>query len=189
MTIHVTQFAEGLPRRRFLTVDIERMVAAGLMEEGERTELLGGELVPMASEGRRHEMIRAWLNEQFMDVPNRDYRVSIEAMLRLTDDTFVHPDFAVIPPGKLVNDLRAPDMLLIVEIAETSLGYDRGRKAALYATHGVREYWVVNALSLATIVHRNPSPTGYRAIAEMPEDATLVPTLVRHPGLALRDLE
>ena len=66
MTVHsrpnVTRAAEGLDRRRFTVAEIEAMVAAGVMEEGERNELIGGELVPMSPKGNRHEVLKSELN-------------------------------------------------------------------------------------------------------------------------------
>ena len=70
------------------------------------------------------------------------------------------------------------DALLVVEVAETSLAYDRGMKARLFAFHGVREYWVINAVTLVTAVHTNPSATGYGDIKEIGPGNTLTPSLV-----------
>ena len=62
----VTSAAEGLPRRRFTVAEVEAMVAAGVMEEDERVELIGGELVPMSPKGRRHETVKTALVDRWI---------------------------------------------------------------------------------------------------------------------------
>jgi len=93
------------------------------------------------------------------------------------------PDLLVHPRKIKTYDLRGGDALLVVEVAETSLLYDIRTKVPLYATHGVREYWVINAKTLMTTVHRQPSGNSYAFSQELPADASLVPSLV--PALAV----
>ena len=64
--VRSTQAAEGLPRRRFTVADVEEMIAAGLMDEDERVELIGGELVPMAAKGNRHEIVKVALLDRWV---------------------------------------------------------------------------------------------------------------------------
>ena len=92
--------------------------------------------------------------------------VASESQFNLAEDTFVIPDVLVRPAAIRTPDLRGEDALLVVEVAETSLAYDRGMKARLFASHGVREYWVINAVTLVTAVHTGPSATGYTEIKE-----------------------
>jgi Uma2 family endonuclease len=68
-------------------------------------------------------------------------------------------------------------------MAETSLNYDLKMKSSFYAANGVPEYWVINAVTLRTTVHRHPSPQGYAASAVVPANGILVPTLL--PELAI----
>ena len=71
LTQTMTRAAEGLPRRRFTIADVEAMVAAGIMEEDERVELIGGELVPMSPKGNRHEMVKTGLLERWYKAARR----------------------------------------------------------------------------------------------------------------------
>jgi Uma2 family endonuclease len=80
-------------------------------------------------------------------------------------------------------DVRGSGALLVVEVAETSLAYDLKTKATLYAAHGVPEYWVINASTLMTTVHTQPSGNAYACAPETTPDRMLVPTRV--PGLAI----
>jgi hypothetical protein len=68
-------------------------------------------------------------------------------------------------------DVKGPDALLVVEVSDTSLNYDLKTKLPLYASHGVREYWVINAATGMTAVHRQPSGNAYAFAQEFPADA------------------
>jgi hypothetical protein len=85
--------------------------------------------------------------------------------------------------------LGATTAKLVVEIADTSLAYDLGRKAGLYASFGIAELWVIHAVTLQTRIHRAPSPTGYRSIIDLPSSETLVPELVPAMAVRLADLD
>src|SRR3990172_6406880 len=159
-----TQAAEGLPRRRWSVAEIEAMAAEGIIAEDERIELIGGEGVPMSPKGRRHEIVRTELAFRMSRQAPVSVRVAAEAQLILTDDTYVVPDILVYPADIKVPDVRGPIALPVVEIADSSLAFDLATKAPLYAVHGVREYWVINAKTLATRVHRKPAASGYADI-------------------------
>ena len=85
--------------------------------------------------------------------------------------------------------LSAKTARLVVEIADSSLAYDQGRKAALYAAFGIAELWVINAVTLQTRVHRDPTPKGYRAVDDAPASQRLVPALVPALAVTLSDLD
>ena len=176
-----TQTADGLPRWRWTIAEIERMAAEGYFRDDERLELLGGEIVPMSPKGRRHEIIRISLTNRLIRMLPEDVTVAPEAQLNLSSDTYTVPDLLVCTASTRVPDLRGGDVLLVIEIADTSLSYDLTTKAALYASHGVREYWVINAVTLVTKVHRQPSGDRYASTEEVgpsdPLTASLVPSL------------
>ena len=185
MTVHVTQFADGLPRKAFTVDEVFRFVELGLIEEGERLELLGGDLVPMSPKNIQHEQIKARLNIYLARRSDDDrFEFAPETTFRLSEDTFVEPDFVLYPPDPGLAGLTPETALLAIEVSDTSLAYDRGRKAAIYAAHGVRELWVIDVVSLVLIVHREPSPTGYRDIRE--HDALATVSAAAIPDLTLR---
>jgi Uma2 family endonuclease len=181
----VTRAAEGLPRRRFTVSEIEAMVGAGVMKEHERVELIGGELVPMSPKGNRHEIVKKALNRRWMQRIPADIDLIPETTFRLSEDTYVEPDFVVYPLGIPLEQLTAADVLLVVEIAASSLGYDMGPKAALYAGFGVRELWVVDAVKLTTRVFRGPGADGYAEARDYSAEERLTP-LLAPAVLALR---
>jgi Uma2 family endonuclease len=161
-----TQAAEGLPRRPWTVAEIEAMVAAGIIEEGERFELIGGEVVPMLPKGGRHEMMKMELNWHFQRTAPDDLWVAQETTLRLDPKSFLEPDFCVFPRSVTPGELRGHDVLLAVEVADTSLAYDRGRKISVYAAFGIPEVWVIDANSLVTYAYRQLGAEGYRTVLE-----------------------
>lgn len=184
-----TQAAEGLPRRCWSVAEIEAMVRAGILDEDERFELIGGEVVPMSPKGNRHEVVKVALNLHWARMLPADIRFASETTFRLSADTYVEPDFVVYPKASGLAGLAAATALLVVEIADTSLGYDLGRKAALYAAFGVAELWVVDAVRLETCVHRDPAPNGYRSVAVVATDRRVVPTAVPTLAVVLSELD
>src|SRR6204780_875773 len=128
---HVTSAAEGLPRRRFTVAEVEAMVAAGVMEEDERVELIGGELVPMAPKGLEHEVLKTAMSDRWYRLPEREVDLAIATTFRLSEDTYLEPDVVIFPRATGIPGLRADNALLVVEIADSSLRYDIDRKAAL----------------------------------------------------------
>jgi Uma2 family endonuclease len=183
-----TQAAEGMPRRRWSVAELEEMASKGIIAEDERIELIGGEVVPMSPKGRRHEIVRGELAFHMSRQAPSDLRVVAEAQFNLTDDTYVVPDILVHPAATKVPDVRGPSALLVIEIADSSLTYDLSTKAPLYASHGVREYWVINARTLETVVHRDPRGSAYADVKGLSADVRLVPLLAPQLGVALADL-
>jgi Uma2 family endonuclease len=112
-----------------------------------------------------------------------DILVASFPQFNLSDDIFVLPDLLVHPRKVKTYGLSGREALLVVEVADTSLEYDLRTKVPLYATHGVREYWVINAVTLMTTVHRQPAGNAYAFTEELPGEAQLVPSLA--PALAV----
>ena len=184
-----TQAAEGLPRWRWTTAEIERAAAAGLFADEDRIELIGGEIVPMSPKGIRHERLRNMLDYLWTRMAPRDVMVVGESQFNLEDGTFVNPDILLHPMAIRTDKLRGPDALLVVEVAETSLSYDRKTKLSLYASHGVPEYWIINAVTRETTVHREPLGRAYGIAEEIPADRLLVPSLVPVLAISLQTLD
>ncbi len=188
-----TQEAEGLPRRRFTVAELERMTEAGVLPEHERLELIGGEVVPMSPKGARHEALKMMVMRRWARLIPDDLLFLSETTFRLSQDTYLEPDFIVWPggasPASLMDDIRAltaKTALLAVEIADSSLAYDLGRKANVYARYGVRELWVIDAVRLTVRVHLEPDEALglYRRITNHGADETLTPEFA--PALTLR---
>ena len=184
-----TQAAEGLPRRRWSVAEIEAMVARGIILEDERFELIGGEVVPMSPKGARHEVVKKALQQFWIPrIVGTEVDVITETTLYVADDEFFEPDFLFWPRTITLKDVAAASALLIVEVADTSLDYDLGAKAPAYASHGVREYWVINAKTLDTRVHRQPADAGYSNVIDVAANQRMIPQAAPQLAITLAEL-
>ncbi len=184
-----TRAAEGLSRRRFTTADVEAMVAAGILTEEERVELIGGELVPMTPKGNHHEVLKTALNVYWVQRLPKHLLVTTETTFRLAPDTYLEPDFVFYDKVTGLRGLTGKTAHLVVEIADLSFTYDIGRKAKLYAGFGIQELWVINAVRLETHIHRKPSLDGYADITIFQKDNVLAPAFAPELAVTLGDLE
>ena len=190
MNVAWTQAAEGLPRRAFTVEDVRRMIDAGVFGEDENFELIEGEFVMMASKNVAHDNIKHALNLALVKVVPDGVFVGIEATLQLSETILVEPDITVIKRSVYKADPKsfakpgAEDVLLVVEVAVSSMAYDRKTKARLYARHGIREFWVVDANERITWVHTQPDGDTWGSIVERgPGDTLTTPPL---PGFSIR---
>lgn len=187
--LRTTQAAEGLPRWRWTTAEFIRLSDLGAFTAEDTFELIGGEIVPMSPAGRRHEVLREELEEILRSRLSDGIRVVAEPQLNLDEATYTKPDILVRPAGVRSPDVRGATALLVIEITDSSLTYDLQTKAPLYAAHGVREYWVIDAHTLETTVHREPSATGYASTARVPPTDRLVPSLAPALAVSLAELD
>jgi Uma2 family endonuclease len=186
----LTRAAEGLQRRRFTVAEVEAMVEAGIMDEDERVELIGGELVPMSAKGRHHEAVKVALNDRWCRIRPETCRVAQETMFRLSEDTFLEPDFVIYSYPTLLTGLSQSNVLLVVEIAASSRRLDMGRKAKLYASFGVREFWVIDAVRRTTRTFAAPAGRGYGETRDFAASDRIVPLFAPAEfALSLDELE
>jgi len=184
MPVAVTQFAEGFPRRSFTVDEILRMQEAGIIGEDENLELIEGEIVPMQAKTHVHELIKSALTLKLARALPDDLWLGIESTMYLSERTFVEPDLVVYRRGMKLEDVKGPDILLAIEVALTSLAYDRGLKAQLYAHYGVRELWVIDAARRHTFIHQGPTEKGWSEIVEQEPEALLGSAAM--PGFEIR---
>jgi Uma2 family endonuclease len=174
-------------RRRFTRDEYYRMAEVGILRPRDRVELIRGEIVEVSPPGRRH---RAFVNNLTRLLSRRlpeHAGVSVQNPLPLSDDTEPQPDLAVLRGREVSYKEReawAEDALLVVEVAETSLAYDRSTKLRLYAEAGIPEYWVVDCTAETIEVHRDPGADGYRNARLVTGEAALSPQAF--PDVALR---
>jgi Uma2 family endonuclease len=190
MNVAITRAAEGFPRRAFTVDDISRMMEAGVIGEDENFELIEGDLVVMAAKHVGHDGIKSELNMALARSAPAGMLVAIECSLQLAKDILVEPDIAIVSRAvyaagrKTFARPRPEDVPLLIEIAASSLAYDRGIKARLYARHGIREFWVIDADTRVTFVHTGPSGETWSSIVERgPQDVLTTPAV---PDFSIR---
>lgn len=189
---NVVEGADGIARRAFSADDVRRMVEAGIMEADEPFELVEGDLIFMNPQGFAHDRIKTALGRKLGRFLSEEFFVGVEVSVQLSTKSIVQPDLVVGPESAVARTaegfltIPAGQVLLVVEVGATSLAYDRGRKAALYAREGICEYWVIDANKRRAWVHRRPSPQGFREVGTMTKNDELRPAAPEFAGFAIR---
>lgn len=153
---------------RFTTEQFDHMIERELLgPPGERRiELIEGELVEMSPTSEDHEdlvdLLTAWSFEQ---TDRRKIRVRIQHSLGIPElESVPYPDVVWVRAKSYRRKRPQPaDVLLVIEVAKSSLRFDRGRKAQLYAKAGIADYWIVNVSARTVEVLRDPTPDGYQS--------------------------
>ena len=173
--------------RRPLTVaEYHRMGDAGILTEDDRVELIEGELIALSPIGSEHSGTANTLTRLLVMAVGDRGVVAVGNPVQLDDLTEPQPDFAVLKPRPddyRSGTPRAADVLLIIEVADSSLAYDRTIKRALYARHGIPEVWIINLRAGDVEVCRAPAGDAYASVAVVRRDGVLEPE--RLPGVSL----
>jgi Uma2 family endonuclease len=170
-----------LPRRkRFTRSDVARLSDAGVFE-GQRYELIEGDLIDKMGQNPPHvwsvALLNVWLAKTFGGV-NVRCQAPIEIASEDQERNEPEPDFFVLAELRLEYSARHPrgdELLLLVEVSDTTSRFDRTVKRALYARASVPEYWVLDISARALFVHRHPSEGSYRQAIRLSEDETVAP--------------
>ena len=139
----------------------------------------------MSPKGIRHEVVKRALLDRWFRARPDEVHLASETTFRLSKDTYLEPDVVIYPRMIGLQGLAGANVLLVVEIADSSLRYDTGRKSALYASFGIRELWVVDAVQLTTRMFREPAADGYRSAQDFDPADRLMP-LTASDAFALR---
>lgn len=164
------------------------MVRAGIIEEDERFELIDGEVVPMSPRGNRHELMKGSLLYFWLGHLPNTIRMIPETTFRLDGKSFLEPDFVFFEAASGLKNLSPETALLAVELADSSLPYDTGRKAGVYARHGVRQLWVIDVESMRTHVFSKPSEEGYLERRLIEPTDVLAPSFAPEVAVKLAEL-
>ena len=175
-------------RRRFTADELQAMGLAGVIGPEERVELIDGEIIAMAAKGARHEDLRNELSVFWARRLPPELRFAEEPAFRLDAHTEPEPDIIIFPDRLRTSEVRGDTVLLVVEVSDSSLSYDLMVKAPKYARFGVRDYWVVDATTYETHVHRGPGPDGYGDVTVFSMNDVLTPLLVPELTVRLGDL-
>jgi Uma2 family endonuclease len=172
-------------RRRFTTAEYHAMAEAGVLAEDERVELMRGEIVRMSPIGSQHAGCVRELNRQLSRGLGDRALIAVQDPIVLDDASEPEPDIAVLrfreDNYRSVHPKPA-DVLLIIEVADTSADYDRSVKLPLYAQAGIPEAWLVRLREACIEIHRSPAATGYQEMRTLHSGDTVSP-------LAFPDIE
>ena len=169
-------------RRPITSAEYHAMGEAGLFQD-ERVELIEGVIVRMAPRGEPHDATIERLNELLLPPLVGRARVRIQLGFAASEYSEPEPDVAVVPRDEQRTDHPARATLL-VEVSASSLRFDRGTKAAVYARAGVPEYWVVDLVNRRVVRHRAPGRARYGKRDEIASGALPLPTLRAEISLA-----
>ncbi|CAA9515447.1 MAG: hypothetical protein AVDCRST_MAG45-2178 [uncultured Solirubrobacterales bacterium] len=183
-----TQVEPEIARRRFSVEEFLRMDEAGLFVENDRLEL-DGEIVEMHPIGWRHHRCVTLLTALLVKAASDDLLVSSQGPVQIGEYGLPQPDFAVIRSDAF-DDGSHPDpaqTLLVIEVSESSLRYDRNVKVPLYARYGYPEAWIVDLGEEVVERHSRPSQEGYRQTRRFARGEVVEPTAVPSLRLAVDD--
>ncbi|VFU17424.1 Uma2 family endonuclease [Methylocella tundrae] len=171
-----------IPTKHRFDVDAYyKLAEAGILPNPHRVELIDGEIIDLNAIGSPHAAITTRLTRQFIRAVGDLAIISVQNPLRLDSYNEPEPDLLVLRPRAddyQANHPGAADVLLLIEVSETSLGHDRGRKLALYAKFGVPEVWIVDIAGAAVEVCRQPKDGAYVS-QERRTSGMLAPALVK----------
>lgn len=180
-----------LQRHQLSVTDYYRMAEAGILGESDRCELIEGEIIDMAPIGSEHASKVKRLFRQFEHAIGNSAIVSIQDPVRLDAHNEPQPDVALL---RYRDDFYrqahpAPeDVLLIVEVADASLRYDREVKLPLYARHGIPEVWIVDLQNRRVEIFRGPEGDRYREMVQPTRNETVAPMSLPHCSVDLGSL-
>jgi Uma2 family endonuclease len=167
--------AVSVPRRLFTVDEYYEMARVGILKPDERVELLDGEIVRMNPIGSPHAWCVTELSEIFSPLLGT-IRVRVQNPLRLDGRAEPEPDLVIVRRDAPRNRHPGPDdVFLIIEVADTSIRMDRGRKRQMYARAGIFEYWIVDLNTDRIEVYREPARSRYRSVTLLARGDTVSP--------------
>jgi Uma2 family endonuclease len=175
-----------IPRRRFSFDELVAMEAAGVFGLDEKVELIDGDIVPMNAQNMPHMLWKSRLDRWFQRRLPDTLALVCEGTLRLRDRpraSAFETDLVIFEPAPDATAIRPPMVRLAIEVADASRERDLDVKAPIYGASGVVELWVVDLKRRATVIHRQPSPTGYLDVAPVAFAEAVAPLF--DPALAI----
>lgn len=150
---------------RFRVSDYHEMARAGILTEDDRVELLEGLIVAMPPIGSRHAWCVFRVSELFTDKARSSVMVWNQNPIVLGDESEPQPDITILSRNVSSDGFpTSSDVLLVIEVADSSDGYDRTTKGRLYADARITEYWIIDLAADRVDVFLEPRPGGYAVV-------------------------
>jgi Uma2 family endonuclease len=182
---------KGIRRRRWTRKEYYRAAELGLFRPGERLELLDGEIIQKMAPGGFHAAVVSRADRLLAAAFGPGHHVRTQQPLILSNWSEPEPDLVVAPGTEfdyLPDHPTAQDVRLVVEVSDTTLRFDRGRKRAAYARAGVSEYWIINLPERQLEVYRDPAGSRYRSVTIYSEHEVVTPLASLHASIRVGDL-
>ena len=173
--------AVEISRRLFTVHDYHKMVDAGILCEDDRVELIRGEVLAMSPIGPRHSAAVLRATQALVRLVGDHAIVGVQGSIRLDEYDEPQPDIYLLRPKVdfyASGHAGAADIFLIIEMADSSLNYDRTVKMELYAETGVPEYWIADIANECVIAYSDRSKKGYRQTRTLQRGSSLTPQLL-----------
>jgi len=180
-----------LIRHRFTADEYHQMAETGVLRDDDRVELIEGEIVDMTPIGPRHIAVVNRLTQALVRACGDRAIVQIQASIRLGPHSEPQPDVVLLRPRPDFYETAVPgpeSVLLLIEVADTSLPYDRTVKLQLYARAGIREVWLVDLVRNHVEVHLEPVQDGYQRSETRGPGDRLVPMALPEVSLSPAEL-
>ena len=178
-------------RWRFSVAEYHQLIAAGIFGEDDRVELIGGDLVMMSPIGSKHAGQVNWLTNLLIQKTLGRAVVAVQNPVQLDDISEPQPDLAVLDPRDDFYSRSNPtpaDVLLLIEVSDSTAGYDRDVKVRAYARAGIIETWLVDLTAGWLEVYREPSPAGYKLLRKALSGETVSPLAFPDVQIAIDDV-
>jgi Uma2 family endonuclease len=168
-------------RKLFTLDDCYRMADAGILRAEDRVELIRGEILQMSPIGTRHQAAVDAATRAMVPLVGDKAIVRPQGTIELDRFSAPQPDFALLRPREdfyVHKHPGAPDILLIIEVADSSFEYDTTVKLGLYAIMGIHEYWVADLRNNRLLAYSDPAEDSYRSVSEFHRGDTVAPQLL-----------
>jgi Uma2 family endonuclease len=181
----------NIPRHTFTVDDYYRMAEIGVLRREDRVELIYGEIIDMTPIGNEHSSVVDQLAQYFHKATQEQAIVRVQNPIRISDASEPQPDLILL---RCRSDFyrkdhpKPQDSLLIVEVADSSLDFDRKVKAPLYAQNNIPELWIINLAGQSIEVFRNPVNGQYTQTQVLKSPATIAPLAFPDHPLKLAEL-
>ena len=153
--------------RSLTSAEYYQMMESGIIREGEKVELILGQIFTMAAKGTRHTVATSRLLKNLLMLIEDRAIVRCQDPISLPNHSEPEPDIAIVRlrSDDYINSHPAPaDIILVIEVADSTIKFDRETKAPLYAAAGISEYWIVNLIDNRLEIYRQPEGSIYASI-------------------------
>ena len=166
-----------LLRRKFTVEQFHKMAESGILNEDDRVELIRGEIIEMAAIGTKHACCVRRVDKVLHRRLNDEVIISVQNPIGLDDNSEPQPDIALLKPREddyLLAHPQPKDVFLIIEVADSTIKYDREVKIPLYAEQGVVEVWLVDINEECVEVYQQPVNGIYQKVEKFSRGESLI---------------